>query len=98
MFNFSEIILDHFYSPRNVGEFAVVENYITATVATPDKSAIMQLQIKLDPENNKIVAAKFKAYGCPATIAVTSWLTIWLNQYKCCDASGAIGILKRRKP
>jgi len=77
MFNYSDRILDHFYHPRNVGVFSKEETVIEYTKATPDKSAVMQLQTKV--QNGVITAVKFKTFGCPCCIAVTSVITTWLE-------------------
>lgn len=76
MFNYSALTLDHFFNPRNVGEYKTKEGIGTGYIEQLSVGTVMQLQIHVCEE--LIVDAKFKALGCPATIAVCSWLTMWL--------------------
>ena len=62
---YSEKVMDHFQHPRNVGE---IENASgVGTVGNASCGDIMQVFLKI--EDDKIVDAKFKTFGCAAAIA-----------------------------
>jgi nitrogen fixation protein NifU and related proteins len=70
-FPYSEKVMDHFMNPRNMGE---MENpTAVGNVGNPSCGDVMRLYLKI--ENNKIVDAKFKTFGCGAAIASSSMLT-----------------------
>lgn len=68
---YTEKVMDAFQNPKNVGD---MENYDgmgqTGSEACGD---IMQVFIKV--ENDRIVDAKFKTFGCAAAIASSSTAT-----------------------
>ena len=68
---YSEIVMDHFQHPRNVGEIADADG--TGKVGNPVCGDIMQLQIKV--KDGVITEARFKTFGCGAAIASSSILT-----------------------
>ncbi len=68
---YSDKVMDHFMNPRNVGE---IENPSgVGYVGNPKCGDIMQMFIKV--EDNIIVDAKFKTFGCGAAIASSSMAT-----------------------
>ena len=68
---YSEKVNDHFMNPRNVGEILNADGIgIEGNLACGD---VMQISIQV--ENDKIVDAKFKTFGCGAAIAVSSMIT-----------------------
>ncbi|MCD5411401.1 iron-sulfur cluster assembly scaffold protein [Thermodesulfovibrionales bacterium] len=68
---YSEKVNDHFMNPRNVGEILGADGIgIEGNLACGD---VMQISIQV--ENDKIVDAKFKTFGCGAAIAVSSMIT-----------------------
>lgn len=68
---YSEKVMEHFRNPRNVGE---IENPNgIGHVGNPICGDIMELYIKV--ENNTIIDAKFKTFGCGAAIATSSMVT-----------------------
>ena len=69
--SYSEIVLDHFGNPRNVGKPARFN--ARGTAGRPDAGPFMVLY--LDIEGGVIQAAGFQTYGCPAAIAAGSLLT-----------------------
>lgn len=82
---YSEQVLDHFKQPRNAGSFASGEpNIGRAYLSVPKHHVILQLQIKAAAE--LILAARFKAYGCGATIAAGSWVSAWLQNKTIAEA------------
>ena len=71
---FSEIFLDHFKNPRNVGELAAPA--ITVQVENPACGDILRLSV--DWRNGTISDTRYKVRGCTASIAAGSALTEWL--------------------
>ncbi|MBK9127898.1 MAG: Fe-S cluster assembly scaffold IscU [Phycisphaerales bacterium] len=76
---YSEKILDHYNNPRNVGSLDKNDPSVgTGVVGAPECGDVMKLQIKVD-ENDRIIDAKFKTYGCGSAIASSSLATEWLK-------------------
>ena len=71
---FSEIFLDHFKNPRNVGELAAPA--ITVQVENPACGDILRLSV--DWRNGTISDTRYKVRGCTASIAAGSALAEWL--------------------
>jgi nitrogen fixation protein NifU and related proteins len=70
---YSEQVLKHYNDPLNVGKFeASEENVGTGLVGAPSCGDVLRLQIKVDPETDTIIDAKFKTYGCGSAIASSS--------------------------
>jgi nitrogen fixation protein NifU and related proteins len=75
---YSDKVVDHFSNPRNVGSFKKAELGVgTGIVGAPECGDVMKLQIKVQDE--KIVDAKFKTFGCGSAIASSSLSTEWLK-------------------
>ena len=75
---YSEKVIDHYNNPRNVGSLAKDDADIgTGIVGAPECGDVMKLQIKV--ENNRIVDAKFKTFGCGSAIASSSLATEWVK-------------------
>ncbi len=68
---YSEKVMDHFANPRNVGEIENPDG--VGEVGNPICGDIMKIFLKI--ENNRIVDAKFKTFGCGAAIASSSMAT-----------------------
>lgn len=68
---YSEKVMDHFMHPRNVGEIPDASGI--GTVGNPVCGDIMKMFIKV--ENDIIVDAKFKTFGCGAAISTSSMVT-----------------------
>lgn len=68
---YSEKVMDHFSNPRNVGEIADADG--VGQVGNPKCGDIMKMYLKI--ENNIIVDAKFKTFGCGAAVATSSMAT-----------------------
>jgi nitrogen fixation protein NifU and related proteins len=68
---YSEKVMDHFMNPRNMG---VIEDAdATGLVGNPKCGDIMKVYLKI--ENDVIVDAKFKTFGCGSAIATSSMAT-----------------------
>ena len=75
---YSEKVIDHYNNPRNVGSFKKDDDGVgTGIVGAPECGDVMKLQIKV--ENDTIVDAKFKTFGCGSAIASSSLATEWLK-------------------
>ena len=77
---YSEKVIDHAENPRNVGTLDKNDpNVGTGLVGAPACGDVMRLQIKVDPETQTIIDAKFKTFGCGSAIASSSLATEWLK-------------------
>jgi nitrogen fixation NifU-like protein len=75
---YSDKVVDHFNNPRNMGSFKKDEEGVgTGIVGAPECGDVMKLQIKV--QNDTIVDAKFKTFGCGSAIASSSLATEWLK-------------------
>jgi len=63
--------MDHFLHPRNVGEIPDASGI--GTVGNPVCGDVMKMYLKV--ENDVIVDAKFKTFGCGAAISTSSMVT-----------------------
>ena len=76
---YSDKVVDHYQLPRNVGSMdAALKNVGTGIVGAPECGDVMKLQIKVD-EDDRIVDAKFKTFGCGSAIASSSLATDWVK-------------------
>ena len=76
---YSEKVLEHYERPRNIGSLDSGDSSVgTALVGAPECGDVMKLQIKVD-ENEKIIDAKFKTFGCGSAIASSSLATEWVK-------------------
>ena len=75
---YSEKVVDHYTNPKNVGSLDPQKNNVgTGLVGAPECGDVMKLQIQV--ENDKIVDAKFKTFGCGSAIASSSLATEWIK-------------------
>ncbi len=68
---YSEKVMDHFMSPRNVGEIENADG--VGTVGNAKCGDIMKIYLKID--DGIITDCKFKTFGCGAAIATSSMAT-----------------------
>jgi nitrogen fixation NifU-like protein len=71
MIMYNKKVMDHFMSPRNVGEIKNADS--TGQVGNPVCGDIMTFYIKV--KDNKLTDVKFKTFGCGAAIAVSSMVS-----------------------
>tara|TARA_B100001123_G_C15327846_1_gene1030157 strand:+ start:1269 stop:1697 length:429 start_codon:yes stop_codon:yes gene_type:complete len=77
---YSEKVLDHYESPRNVGSLPKDDSSVgTGLVGAPECGDVMKLQVKVNQETGVIDDAKFKTFGCGSAIASSSLATEWLK-------------------
>ncbi len=87
---YSNKVMDHYEHPRNVGSLDKKDKSVgSGMVGAPACGDVMQLQIKVNPDNGIIEDAKFKTYGCGSAIASSSLVTEWVKG-KSIDEAGAI--------
>ena len=76
---YSDKVMEHYERPRNVGSLDSGDSSVgTGLVGAPECGDVMKLQIKVD-ENEKIIDAKFKTFGCGSAIASSSLATEWVK-------------------
>ena len=76
---YSKKVIDHYTNPQNVGSFDKNDPTIgTGLVGAPECGDVMKLQIKVG-DNNEIIDAKFKTFGCGSAIASSSLATEWIK-------------------
>jgi nitrogen fixation protein NifU and related proteins len=68
---YSEKVMDHFTNPRNCGEISDANG--VGNVGNAICGDVLRLYIKV--ENEIIVDAKFKTFGCAAAISTSSMVT-----------------------
>jgi len=83
---YGDKVIDHYRNPRNVGSLDKNDpNVGTGIVGAPECGDVMKLQIQVD-ENENIVEAKFKTFGCGSAIASSSLATEWIKGRKLDEA------------
>ncbi len=69
---YNDVVLDHYRNPRNVGE--IEGSPATAQVGDPATGDVLKMSLRI--ENDRIIEAKFKSFGCTAAIAAGSVATL----------------------
>jgi len=78
---YSDFMLQHFFEPKNVGQFSDQElNVGRSQVGSVHNGAVVIFEIKVIADS--IAAAKFKAYGNGPVIAAASFATEWVTAKK----------------
>ena len=72
-FPYTDIVLEHFKHPRNVGKIENPDG--KATEGSPACGDMVSVYIKVDPKTNTIADVKFESYGCASNIATGSIIT-----------------------
>ena len=84
---YSEKVLEHYEKPKNIGSLDRGRNDVgTGLVGAPECGDVMKLQIQVD-DDNKIIDAKFKTFGCGSAIAASSLATEWIKNKTVDEAS-----------
>ena len=84
---YSEKVLEHYEKPRNIGSLDSRSKSVgTGLVGAPECGDVMKLQIQVDNEN-RIIDAKFKTFGCGSAIASSSLATEWIKNKTIDEAS-----------
>ena len=76
---YSEKVIEHYEKPKNVGSLDSRSKSVgSGLVGAPECGDVMKLQIQVG-DDNKIVDAKFKTFGCGSAIASSSLATEWIK-------------------
>ena len=76
---YSDKVIEHYERPRNIGSLDSRDSSVgTGLVGAPECGDVMKLQIKVDEDEN-IIDAKFKTFGCGSAIASSSLATEWVK-------------------
>ena len=90
MNQYSETFLDHYRRPRNLGD--LVDSDVVALVHNEVCGDVLRVAIAVVPgaegERRRIIAIRFKAYGCAATIAVASVISEMVVGKRVADIDG----------
>lgn len=70
---YSEVVMEHFRNPRNVGEMEDAD--ARATEGSPACGDMVAVYLKVDEETQRIEDIKFESYGCASNIATGSIIT-----------------------
>lgn len=71
---YSDLLIDHFKNPRNVGELPPPA--VTIEISNPICGDILRLSVRFDEDI--VSEARYKTRGCTASIAAGSALTMWM--------------------
>jgi len=69
---YSELVMDHFRNPRNVGE--IEEAGGVGQVGNPVCGDVMRISIAVD-DQDRLADVRFKTFGCGAAVATSSMVT-----------------------
>ncbi len=72
MAQYSDVVMEHFTNPRNVGEIEDADG--VGEVGNPVCGDMMTFYIKVD-DDGRLSDVKFKTFGCGAAIAVSSMVS-----------------------
>ena len=75
MSRYSEVLLDHFQNPRNVGRLKDADG--TAFVVNPACGDEMRLDIRI--LEGRVTDCRFQTRGCTAAIAASSMVTVMIK-------------------
>ena len=68
---YTDLVMDHFSNPRNVGEIEDADG--VGQIGNPVCGDVMRMTIKVD--DDRISDVKFKTFGCGAAVATSSMVT-----------------------
>ena len=75
---YNDAVLEHYNNPKNVGSLdKSAADVGTGLVGAPECGDVMKLEIRVEDE--RIVDAKFKTFGCGSAIASSSLATEWVK-------------------
>jgi len=68
---YTDLVMDHFTNPRNVGEIEEADG--VGQIGNPVCGDVMRISIAVDDDH--IADVKFKTFGCGAAVATSSMVT-----------------------
>lgn len=79
---YSDIVKDHFFSPRNLMLEDPDESQYDAVgmVGSPACGDMMKMWLKFEPETEKIKEMKWRTFGCGSAIAATSMFSVMVTE------------------
>ena len=84
---YSDQVLDHLRRPRGAGSLRRSDPDVrTGEAGDSEDGRLVRMQLRVEA-SGAILEARFKAFGCAATIAAASWLTGSLEGRSCSDAA-----------
>jgi NifU-like protein involved in Fe-S cluster formation len=72
---YNRLVEDHFRNPRNPAG-GPCERAVCGRAGSIERGTWIEFQLTVD--DDRVETARFRAYGCPHTIALASWLTEYL--------------------
>lgn len=75
-FGYPEPIWELFTHPPHLGEFEPgTPGVVTGEAGSKAARSVLRLQLRLD--KGRVAETRFRAYGCPNSIAVGGWIAQW---------------------
>jgi len=75
-FGYAAAVWERFRAPRRAGTFSAgAAGVVSGQAGSPAARSILQLQFQV--QDGRVADARFRAYGCPTSIAVGSWIADW---------------------
>ena len=68
---YTDLVMDHFNNPRNVG--AITDADGVGQIGNPTCGDVMRISIRV--EGDRLADVKFKTFGCAAAVAASSMVT-----------------------
>lgn len=68
---YTDLVMDHFNNPRNVGAIADADG--VGQIGNPSCGDVMRISIRV--EGDRLADVKFKTFGCAAAVAASSMVT-----------------------
>ena len=96
-FGYPEPVWQRFVDAPRAGRFdASTPGVVSGRAGTPAARSVLSLQMQFD-EHGRVVDARFRAYGCPSSIAVGAWIAEWSLGRSTDDMTGLSASTLRRE-
>ncbi|MCX6781064.1 MAG: iron-sulfur cluster assembly scaffold protein [Candidatus Magasanikbacteria bacterium] len=79
---YSPIVKEHFFHPKNLLLEEPTEGQFDSrgTVGSPACGDVMDIWIKVDPSEDRVIDLKWKTFGCGSAIAATSMFSVMVTE------------------